>query len=491
MNRSYTTHLKDASLFRQQAFIDGQWSDSISGKFFAVENPATGEIITEVSNCNQADAQRAIQIAVHAFSSWRFILAKERSAILRRWYEQICLHVDDLAYLMTIEQGKPLAEAKNEVLYAASFLEWFSEQAKRVLGETIPSPAQNRKLIVLKEPVGVSVAITPWNFPLAMIARKVGPALAAGCTIIVKPAEQTPLSALAMAELGQRAGVPAGVFQVLPADNQASIDIGKTLCASELVRKISFTGSTEVGRILMQQSAPTIKKLSLELGGQAPFIVFEDADIEAAVEGAVAAKYRNSGQTCVCANRFYIHEHVYEKFSQGLIARTRQLQVGNGLNKDVQQGPLIDNAAILKVERHIQDALDKGAILATGGKKHALGARFFEPTVLLNVKENMLCVQEETFGPVSPVLMFSDENAVIAAANNSPFGLASYFYTRDIGRTWRVAEQLEFGMVGINTGLLSNESSPFGGIKQSGLGREGSTHGIDEYLNLKYLCMGY
>jgi succinate-semialdehyde dehydrogenase / glutarate-semialdehyde dehydrogenase len=410
--------------------------------------------------------------------------------VLRKWYELILANQDDLAKLMTAEQGKPLAESRGEVVYGASFIEWFAEEAKRVYGDTIPTVANDKRLLVLKEPIGVAAAITPWNFPNAMITRKVAPAIAAGCTVVVKPAEQTPLSALALAELALRAGIPPGVFNVVTADEQNSIAVGKVLCDSPVVRKLSFTGSTAVGRILMQQSAPTLKKLSLELGGNAPFLVFEDADLDAAVEGALMSKYRNTGQTCVCTNRFYAHEKIYDAFVNRLAEKAGQLKVGSGFEAGVQQGPLIDANALAKVEAHVADAQSKGARIVTGGQRHELGGTFFQPTVLADVTRDMLVAREETFGPVAPVFRFTSDEEAIAAANATEFGLAAYFYSRDVGRVFRAAEALEYGMVGVNTGIISNEVAPFGGVKQSGVGREGSKYGIDEYLVLKYVCIG-
>ncbi len=480
--------LTDPVLLRQQAWLDGQWIDAASR--FDVRNPANGALIAEVPNLGPADAARAINAAHAAFPAWARKTGKERAQVMRKWFDLIVANADDLALLMTAEQGKPLAEAKGEVMYGSSFIEWFAEEAKRVNGDVLASPAADRRLITLKQPIGVCAAITPWNFPIAMITRKIAPALAAGCTIVIKPAEQTPLSALALAELAHRAGIPAGVINVLTADSENSIAIGKVLCDSNLVRHLSFTGSTPVGRILMAQSAPTIKKLALELGGHAPFIVFEDADIDAAIEGAMVSKYRNAGQTCVCTNRFYVHEAVHDVFVKKLADAVTKIKVGNGFEAGVQQGPMIDAQAVDKVSEHVADALAKGAKLESGGKVHALGGLFYQPTVLSQVSAEMKVMQEETFGPVAAVMRFSTEAEVIAAANDTDFGLASYFYSRDISRVWRVAEQLEYGMVGINTGLLSNEVGPFGGVKQSGLGREGSKYGIDEYLELKYLCLG-
>lgn len=480
--------LQDAKLVRSQAYLNGEWINAASS--FAVVNPADGVTITSVPNMGAEHAQQAITAAEAAFPAWAARTGKDRAAILRKWFDLILAHADDLALLMTAEQGKPVAEAKGEVIYGASFIEWFAEEAKRVNGDVMSSPWTDRRIITLKQPIGVCAAITPWNFPIAMITRKIAPALAAGCTIVIKPAEQTPLSALALAELAHRAGLPAGVINVITADSDRSIDIGKVLCASTVVRHISFTGSTPVGRILMAQSAPTIKKLALELGGHAPFIVFEDADLDAAVEGALVSKYRNAGQTCVCTNRFYVHASVYDAFVAKLAAGAAKIKVGNGFESGVQQGPMIDAQAIAKVEDHVADALAKGAKLETGGSLHALGGQFYQPTVLSQVSADMKIMQEETFGPVAAVVKFTNEEEVIAAANDTDFGLASYFYSRDIARVWRVAEKLEYGMVGINTGLISNEVAPFGGVKQSGLGREGSKYGIEEYLEIKYLCMG-
>jgi succinate-semialdehyde dehydrogenase/glutarate-semialdehyde dehydrogenase len=481
--------LDDGGLVKTQAYIDGAWADGAHGRF-AVLNPADGGKLIEVANCGAREAQRAIDAAARAYPAWRSKTAKERAAVLRRWNDLMLAAASDLAKLMTAEQGKPLAESRGEITYGASFVEWFAEEGKRVYGETIPSPWPDRRLLVFKEPVGVCAAITPWNFPSAMITRKVAPALAAGCTVVVKPAEQTPLSALALAELAGRAGFPAGVFNVVPADADRSIEVGRVLCDSPVVRKLSFTGSTAVGRILMQQCAPTLKKLSLELGGNAPFIVFDDADVEAAVEGALASKYRNTGQTCVCTNRFYAQEGIYDDFVARLAARASQLKVGSGMEAGVQQGPLIDEAALAKVEAHVADALSKGARALTGGKRHALGGTYFEPTVLANVDSGMLLAREETFGPVAPVFRFRGEDEVVAAANAVDYGLAAYFYARDLGRALRVAERLEFGMIGVNSGIISTEVAPFGGVKQSGYGREGARQGIEEYLSVKYVCVG-
>jgi succinate-semialdehyde dehydrogenase / glutarate-semialdehyde dehydrogenase len=479
--------LKDPSLLRQQAFLNGQWCAADDGSSFAVTNPATGDTIGSVPNMGAAETRRAIAAANAAWPAWRTKTAKERSAILRRWNDLMLANADDLALIMTVEQGKPLAEAKGEIAYAASFIEWFAEEAKRVAGDTLASPWADRRIVVLKEAIGVCAAITPWNFPAAMITRKVGPALAAGCPMVVKPAEATPYSALALAVLAERAGVPAGVFSVLTGDARA---IGGEMTSNPTVRKLSFTGSTEVGRLLMQQSAATVKKLSLELGGNAPFIVFDDADLDAAVEGAIVSKYRNAGQTCVCANRLYVQDGVYDAFADKLVAAVKKLKVGNGVEPGVTQGPLIDADAVKKVEQHIADAQAKGGRVLTGGKRHALGHTFFEPTVIAGVTSEMRVAKEETFGPLAPLFRFKTDAEAIAMANDTEFGLASYFYSRDIGRIWRVAEGLESGMVGINTGLISNEVAPFGGVKQSGLGREGSKYGMDDYLVIKYLCMG-
>jgi succinate-semialdehyde dehydrogenase/glutarate-semialdehyde dehydrogenase len=481
--------LKDPSLFKEEAFIDNQWVKSNSGASFPINNPATGEIIAQVANLGVADAQKAIAAADQALPQWKSLTGKERAGIMRKWFDLILQNKDDLAILMTLEQGKPLAESTGEVVYGASFIEWYAEEAKRVSG-TIPTTVWgDKRFMVLKQPVGVCAAITPWNFPNAMITRKIAPAMAAGCTIVIKPAEQTPLSALALAELALRAGIPAGVVNIITADANQSIAIGKTLCASPIVRHLSFTGSTEVGRILMEQCAPTVKKLGLELGGHAPFIVFEDADIDAAVAGAIASKYRNSGQTCVCANRIYVHKKIHAVFVEKFAKAVQAIKVGNGMEAGISQGPLIDQAALAKVERHIADALSKGAKLVVGGKPSSLGGTYYEPTILDNVTSDMLITYEETFGPVAPIITFESDEEVVKLANNSQYGLASYFYSRDIGRIWKVAEALEYGMVGVNSGILANEVVPFGGVKQSGLGREGSVFGMDEYLELKYVCI--
>ncbi|WP_341887401.1 NAD-dependent succinate-semialdehyde dehydrogenase [Variovorax sp. YR752] len=478
--------LNDPSLLQRDALIDGQWVAGHSR--FDVSDPATGLKLADVPNLGAADAELAIAAADKAWPAWRATTGKQRHAILLKWFALLMAHQEDLARIMTAEQGKPFAEAKGEVAYAASFVEWFAEEAKRVNGETLPQFDNNRRLMVLKQAVGVCAAITPWNFPLAMITRKVAPALAAGCPVIVKPSELTPLTALAAVELAVRAGVPAGVINVLTADSGNSIAVGKTLCASDVVRHISFTGSTEVGRILMAQSAPTVKKMSLELGGNAPFIVFDDADLDSAVEGALASKFRNAGQTCVCANRLYVQDAVYDAFVEKFAAKVSALKVGNGFDEGVVQGPLIEPAAVAKVQSHLDDAVSKGARIVAGGK--ALGGQFFEPTVVADATPEMQCAREETFGPFAPIFRFYEEQEAIDAANHTEFGLASYFYTRDVGRIFRVAEALEYGMVGINAGVIATEHVPFGGVKQSGLGREGSHHGIDDYLELKFLCLG-
>jgi succinate-semialdehyde dehydrogenase / glutarate-semialdehyde dehydrogenase len=482
-----TFTLQDQELFRRQAYIGGKWCDADNGATLKVNNPATGEILGTVPMMGAAETRRAIEAAKNAFADWSRKAAKERSLLLRRWHDLMLANIDDLGKLMTAEQGKPLPEAKGEVAYAASFIEWFAEEAKRVYGDTIPSPWNDRRLVVIKQPIGVCAAMTPWNFPAAMITRKAGPALASGCTMVAKPASATPYSALALAALAERAGIPAGVFNVLTGSSKA---IGGELTSNPDVRKVTFTGSTEVGRELMKQSADTIKKLSLELGGNAPFIVFDDADLDAAVEGAIISKYRNAGQTCVCANRLYVQAGVYDVFAEKLVAAVKKLKVGNGFEPGVQQGPLIDNAAVEKVEEHVQDAVSKGGQVLLGGKRHALGQTFFEPTVLANVTPQMKVAKEETFGPLAPLFRFQTDEQAIEMANDTEFGLASYFYSRDIGRIWRAAEGLESGMVGINTGLISNEVAPFGGVKQSGLGREGSHYGIEEFVEIKYLCFG-
>jgi len=478
--------LKDPSLLRHDAYIDGVWQQADDGATFDVRDPSSGECIGRVPRMGAIETRRAIEAANAAWPAWRRKTAKERAVIMRRWFDLMLAHADDLALILTTEQGKPLAEAKGEIAYAASFIEWFAEEGKRIAGDTLATPAADKRIVVTKEPIGVCAAITPWNFPAAMITRKVGPALAAGCPIVVKPAEATPFSALALAVLAERAGVPKGVLSVVTGNPKA---IGSEMTGNPVVRKLSFTGSTAVGRLLMAQSAPTVKKVTLELGGNAPFIVFEDADLDAAVEGAIASKYRNSGQTCVCTNRFYVHERVYDAFAQKMAEAVGRLKVGRATESGVALGPLINEAAVRKVESHIDDALAKGASVAAGGKRHALGHGFFEPTVLTGVTPDMKIAKEETFGPLAPLFRFSSDEEVIRLANDTEFGLAAYFYSRDIGRVWRVAEALEYGMVGINTGLISNEVAPFGGVKQSGLGREGSHYGIDDYVVIKYLCM--
>jgi succinate-semialdehyde dehydrogenase/glutarate-semialdehyde dehydrogenase len=484
---SITTSLNDPSLFRAQAFLAGEWCDADNSTPLDVRNPATGLILGTVPCMGAAETRRAIAAANAAWPAWRAKTAKERSVILRKWHDLMMENADDLALILTTEQGKPLAEAKGEIGYAASFLEWFAEEGKRIYGDTIPTPANDKRIVVTKEPVGVCAAITPWNFPAAMITRKVGPALAAGCPIVLKPAEATPFSALALAVLAERAGVPRGVFSVVTGDPKA---IGGELTSNPTVRKLSFTGATLVGRLLMSQCASTVKKVSLELGGNAPFIVFEDADLDAAVAGAIASKYRNSGQTCVCTNRFYVHDAVYDAFAAKLRDAVEELKVGLGTEAGVTQGPLINEAAVLKVESHIEDALAKGAQVTTGGKRHALGNGFFEPTILTGVTPAMKVARDETFGPLAPLFRFSSDEEVIRMANDTESGLAAYFYSRDIGRVWRVAEALEYGMVGVNTGQISNEVAPFGGVKQSGIGREGSHYGVDEYVVIKYMCVG-
>ncbi|WP_144170129.1 NADP-dependent succinate-semialdehyde dehydrogenase [Pseudomonas sp. Kh13] len=476
--------LKDAQLFRQQAYINGEWLDADNGQTIKVTNPATGEVIGTVPKMGTAETRRAIEAADKALPAWRALTAKERSAKLRRWFELMIENQDDLARLMTTEQGKPLAEAKGEIAYAASFIEWFAEEAKRVYGDTIPGHQPDKRLIVIKQPIGVTAAITPWNFPAAMITRKAGPALAAGCTMVLKPASQTPYSALALVELAHRAGIPAGVLSVVTG---SAGEVGGELTGNSLVRKLSFTGSTEIGRQLMEECAKDIKKVSLELGGNAPFIVFDDADLDKAVEGAIISKYRNNGQTCVCANRIYVQDGVYDAFAQKLAAAVAKLKIGNGLEEGTTTGPLIDGKAVAKVQEHIEDAVSKGAKVLSGGK--IIEGNFFEPTILVDVPKTAAVAKEETFGPLAPLFRFKDEAEVIAMSNDTEFGLASYFYARDMSRVFRVAEALEYGMVGINTGLISNEVAPFGGIKASGLGREGSKYGIEDYLEIKYLCI--
>jgi len=479
--------LTDAKLLRQQCYVAGGWSDADDGGTIAVANPADGRQLGTVPKMGAAETRRAIAAADAALPAWRARTAKDRSALLRRWFELMLEHRQDLARIMTAEQGKPLAESLGEIAYGASFIEWFAEEGKRVYGDTIPATATDRRIVVIKQPIGVVGAVTPWNFPNAMITRKCGPALAAGCTVVVKPASQTPYSALALAELAERAGIPAGVFNVVTGSATA---IGGELTANPTVRKITFTGSTEIGKLLMKQSADTVKKVSLELGGNAPFIVFDDADLDAAVAGALASKYRNTGQTCVCVNRMLVQDGVYDGFARRLKVAVEQLKVANGMVEGAQQGPLIDMAAVRKVEAHIQDAVDKGARILLGGKRHALGGTFFEPTILVDATDEMAVAKEETFGPVAPLFRFRTEEEAIRMANDTEFGLASYFYSRDIGRIWRVAEALECGMVGINEGIISTEVAPFGGVKESGNGREGSKYGIEDYLEIKYLCMG-
>ena len=483
-----TLQLEEPGLLRQQAYINGQWCEADNGARTEILKPATGEPIGSVPNLGRAETRRAIEAAQAAQPAWRALTAKARAQLLRNWFELIMANQEDLARIMTAEQGKPLAEARGEIAYAASFIEWFAEEAKRAYGDVIPAHAADKRILVQKEPVGVAAAITPWNFPSAMITRKAGPALAAGCAMVLKPAPQTPFSALALAALAERAGIPAGLFSVLPADVASSREVGAELCENPVVRKLSFTGSTGVGIKLMEQCAPTLKKLSLELGGNAPFIVFDDADLDAAVEGAIISNYRNAGQTCVCANRLYVQDGVYDAFAAKLQAAVAKLKVGNGMDEGVTTGPLINADAVTKVQRHLADALDKGATLVAGG--NSLGGNFFEPTIVTGVTADMAVAREETFGPLAPLFRFSDEAEVIRQANDTEFGLAAYFYARDLGRVFRVAEALEYGMVGINTGLISTEVAPFGGMKSSGLGREGSKYGLDEYLEIKYLCMG-
>ena len=479
--------LNDPKLFRQACYVDGAWIESGAQGAIDVDNPATGEVIGNVPRLGRAETRQAIDAAARAFPAWRSKTGKERAQVMRRWFDLMMANQDDLARLMTTEQGKPLTESRGEVAYAASFLEWFGEEAKRVYGDTIPPHQPDKRIVVIKEPVGVVACITPWNFPLAMITRKAGPAIAAGCTVVLKPASQTPFSALALAELAQRAGVPKGVLNVITG---SASEIGAELTSNPIVRKLSFTGSTETGKILMAQCASTVKKLSLELGGNAPFIVFDDADLDAAVEGAILSKYRNTGQTCVCANRLLVQDAVYDAFAEKLSVAVKKLKPAPGLEAGATQGPLIDDRAVEKVESHIRDATSKGAKIAVGGHRHPLGGRFFEPTVLTNVTPAMIIAREETFGPVAPLFRFRTDADAIALANDTEFGLAAYFYGRDIGRIWRIAEALEYGIVGINTGLISTEVAPFGGVKESGLGREGSKYGMEEFLEIKYLCMG-
>ncbi len=479
--------LKDAKLFRQQCYIDGKWVDADDKKTLTVCNPADGQQLGTVPSLGAAETRCAIEAANGALPAWRAKLAKERAAILRKWFELMMANQEDLAVLMTSEQGKPLNESRGEIAYGASFIEWFAEEGKRIYGDTIPQHQADKRIVVIKQPIGVCAAVTPWNFPNAMITRKAGPALAAGCTMVIKPASYTPYSALALCELAERAGIPKGVLNVVTG---ASGPIGKELTTNPIVRKFTFTGSTEVGKQLMAQCAGTVKKVSLELGGNAPFIVFDDADIDAAIEGAMASKFRNTGQTCVCANRLFVQDGVYDQFAKKLVVKVAAMKIGSGLEDGVMQGPLIDMKAVEKVEEHIADAVGKGAQVVTGGKRHAKGGSFFEPTVLTGVKTNMKVTNEETFGPVAPLFRFKTEQELIKLANDTEYGLASYFYSRDIGRIWRVAEALEYGMVGINVGIISNEVAPFGGVKESGIGREGSKYGLEEFLEVKYLCIG-
>ena len=479
--------LQDSALFRQQCYVDGRWLDAKSGATIDVANPADGRTIGTVPAFSAAETRAAIEAAQRAFPAWRARTAKERAAILRKWYDLMMANREDLAIVMTAEQGKPMAESRGEIGYGGSFIEWFAEEGKRAYGDVIPQPLGDRRIVVVKEPVGVVGMITPWNFPNAMIARKAGPALAAGCTVVARPATATPYSALALCELGERAGLPPGVFNVVTGPARA---VGGEITANPVVRKLSFTGSTEVGKVLLEQCAHTVKKVSMELGGNAPFIVFDDADMESAVDGAMASKYRNTGQTCVCANRFLVQGGVYDEFAERLADASSRLVVGPGLEGETQQGPLIDDAAVEKVEEHIRDAVDKGATVIQGGKRHPLGGTFFEPTVIANVNTQMKVAREETFGPLAPLFRFETDDEAVQLANDTEFGLAAYFYSRDVGRIWRVAERLEYGIVGINTGLISTEVAPFGGMKESGIGREGSHYGLDEFMEVKYMCMG-
>jgi succinate-semialdehyde dehydrogenase/glutarate-semialdehyde dehydrogenase len=487
MSTAASPKLDDPNLFRERCYVNGQWVEAAGTRTTEVENPATGAVIGTVPALDRAETCSAIAAADAAWPAWRSLTGKQRAGLMRRWFELITEHQDDLAALMTTEQGKPLAEARGEVAYAASFIEWFAEEAKRVYGDVIPDPLPGHRIVVLKQPIGVVASITPWNFPAAMITRKCAPALAAGCPVVIRPASQTPLSALALAELASRAGIPRGVINVVTGP---SGEMGRELTENPTVRKLSFTGSTEVGKLLMQQCSATVKKVSLELGGNAPFIVFDDADLDAAVVGAIASKYRNSGQTCVCANRILVHDRVYDDFAARFSKVVSELVVGNGLDDGVEQGPLIDMAAVEKVESHIADAVSKGASVITGGERHALGRSFFQPTVLADATPEMLVSREETFGPLAPLFRFGDEAEAVALANDTEFGLAAYFYTRDLGRVWRVAEALEYGIVGANAGIISNEVAPFGGVKESGIGREGSKYGIDDFVEIKYVRMG-
>ncbi len=479
--------LSDNSLFRQKCYINGSWCDADSGDTIEVSNPANGDAIGSVPKMTGNETHRAIAAAECALPTWRALTAKDRSNRLRAWFNLMMENQEDLAVLMTVEQGKPLAESRGEIAYAASFIEWFAEEGKRIYGDTIPSPIPDRRITVIKQPIGVCAAITPWNFPAAMITRKAGPALAAGCTMVIKPASFTPYSALALCELAERAGIPAGVINCVTGSARA---IGEEMTTNPIVKKVTFTGSTEIGKVLMQQCAGTVKKVSMELGGNAPFIVFDDADLDAAVEGAMASKYRNAGQTCVCANRILVQAGVYDEFAEKLTVAVNNLKVGDGFSDGVTQGPLIEMSAVEKVESHIADALEKGASIVTGGNRHALGGTFFEPTLLRDVTSDMLIARDETFGPVAPLFRFDTEEQAISMANDTEFGLASYFYARDIGRVWRVSEALEYGIVGINAGIISTEVAPFGGVKESGIGREGSKYGIEDYLEMKYLCLG-
>ena len=483
----WSSKLKDPTLFREHCYVDGAWVDADDKSKLTVKNPADGQAVGTVPRMGAVETRRALEAAQAAWPAWRAKTAKERSAILRKWFDLMMANQEDLAVIMTVEQGKPLAESRGEIAYGASFIEWFAEEGKRVYGDTIPSQAGDRRIVVIKQPIGVCAAVTPWNFPNAMITRKAGPALAAGCTMLIKPASQTPFSALALCELAERAGVPKGVLSVVTG---SSGPIGHELTTNPIVRKFTFTGSTEVGKLLMAQCATTVKKVSLELGGNAPFIVFDDANIDSAIEGAMASKFRNTGQTCVCANRLFVQDGVYDAFAEKLAKRVASMKIGNGLEDGVMQGPLIDMTAVLKVEEHIEDAVSKGARVLTGGKRHARGGQFFEPTVIADVNPSMKVTREETFGPLAPLYRFSTEEELLRLANDTEYGLAAYFYSRDIGRVWRVAEGLESGMVGINVGIISTEVAPFGGVKESGIGREGSKYGLDEFLEVKYLCMG-
>lgn len=479
--------LKDKSLFRQQCYIDGQWLDADGGEKLDVLNPATGKKLGTVPKMGEKETRRAIKAADKAWAGWRGMLAKERANILRNWFNLMMENAEDLAVIMTAEQGKPLAEAKGEIAYAASFIEWFAEEGKRIYGDVIPPHGADKRIVVTKEPIGVVASITPWNFPAAMITRKAGPALAAGCPFVGKPASETPYSALALAELAERAGIPAGVFNIVTGNSRA---IGGEMTSNPTVRKLSFTGSTEIGKLLMEQCAGTVKKTSMELGGNAPFIVFDDADLDSAVEGAIACKFRNTGQTCVCANRIYVQDGVYDAFAKKLKKAVSKLVVGDGLKGPTQQGPLINMAAVEKVEEHIADAVDKGAKVMVGGKRHKLGGTFFQPTIVTGVDQKMAVAKEETFGPLAPLFRFKKDADVVKMANDTEFGLAAYFYSRDVGRIWNTAEQLEYGIIGINTGIISTEVAPFGGVKESGIGREGSKYGIEEFVEIKYMCMG-